>query len=630
MADEIKYSDIISPEVQAQLDQLAATVKALTAELEKLNKATAKEDATSENYNDTLRDQVEITDDLLRLTQDELVLKKQITKVQKQYDQAVEEGSINADEYGIALKKGKENLSKLGFELRNAAKLTNATKTSMTNLSLELGKNRMKYRDLTKAQRENRKEGGQLLKTIQKQDKAIKKLDAAIGNNQRNVGNYKSALSGLGSEMGSFGMAANTVTKALGFLKIGFKSVKMALMSTGIGALVVAFGSLVTYFQSTHEGAVKLEKLLAPLKITFLVLKDLAADLGEYLYNAFSDPKQLVIDLWEGIKTNLLNRLESAKTFLSAFGDVLQGVWDLDTDKIKEAGKVMGESYIDMMTGVIDTTGKAKKVMEDYNKFVSGYADEIAKKTAQEIALIERQHALEKKQLAFKTQSAKLDAEIATARLEAQQQRGKDDDTAVMAQERAMSLTKERFDLERSILAEQVSIEEQRQSMFDTTYEDQVKLADMKSSLITLDKTQDSMLRTLTEQYRTLTRAAMAADLIMDIDIDGDDSDVAKFKKTYDELEKMRRADVDSELLAWQDKNTVLEDGLAAGLILQDEYNTLRGDNDKKYFDYVEQRRMDQMAMEANAVAGAVAGLGELASAMGAWELVQRRQKQYR
>ena len=44
MADQIKYSDIISPDVQKQLDELTKTIKSLTEELGQLRKETAKED----------------------------------------------------------------------------------------------------------------------------------------------------------------------------------------------------------------------------------------------------------------------------------------------------------------------------------------------------------------------------------------------------------------------------------------------------------------------------------------------------------------------------------------------------------------------------------------------------------
>ena len=60
----------------------------------------------------------------------------------------------------------------------------------MTELSLKLAENRKRYRELSREQRNNVKVGGQLLKTIQKQDQQIKKLDATLGNHQRNVGNY--------------------------------------------------------------------------------------------------------------------------------------------------------------------------------------------------------------------------------------------------------------------------------------------------------------------------------------------------------------------------------------------------------------------------------------------------------
>jgi len=214
MADEIKYSDIISPEVQKQLDELTATVRELTRELEQLSKATQSEEKASTGYNETLRDTVDITEDLIRLTQEEKELKDNLEKTQRKYTAALKDGNTEADAYAIAIKKGKEELSKHGFVLKNATKLAIAQKTSMTELSLELGKNRMRYRNLTKAERDNDKIGGKLLKTIKTQDAAIKKLDKTIGNTQRNVGNYTKS-------MGKASVATKKWGRNIAFIAVG-------------------------------------------------------------------------------------------------------------------------------------------------------------------------------------------------------------------------------------------------------------------------------------------------------------------------------------------------------------------------------------------------------------------------
>lgn len=244
MANKIKYSDIIDQSVQDQLDSLAKTIADLTKELQNLKTATVSEEATNENFNESLKDSVEVTEDLLRLTQEEIVLKKNLTKTQKNLDKALEDGSITADKYAIALKVGKEELSKMGFQLKNNTKLTLANRSSMTELSLQLAKNRMKYRDLTKAERENEKIGVKLLRTIQKQDKEIKKLDKSIGNAQRNVGNYTKAMGKASTAGRKFGTTMKIAV--VGAVIASAKEMQAAadFMSLGANVAVAAVGNM--------------------------------------------------------------------------------------------------------------------------------------------------------------------------------------------------------------------------------------------------------------------------------------------------------------------------------------------------------------------------------------------------
>ena len=53
-----------------------------------------------------------------------------------------------------------------------------------------------------------------------------------------------------------------------------FKSLKVAIASTGIGLLVLAIGSLVTYFTQTQKGADKLKQAFAGVGATISVLVD--------------------------------------------------------------------------------------------------------------------------------------------------------------------------------------------------------------------------------------------------------------------------------------------------------------------------------------------------------------------
>ncbi len=75
---------------------------------------------------------------------------------------------------------------------------------------------------------------------------------------------------------------------ASGGFSAALKILKMALISTGIGALVVALGSLITFFSKTQRGADKFRTAMAGIKAAISVIIDRVATFGEGLFQLFS------------------------------------------------------------------------------------------------------------------------------------------------------------------------------------------------------------------------------------------------------------------------------------------------------------------------------------------------------
>jgi hypothetical protein len=59
---------------------------------------------------------------------------------------------------------------------------------------------------------------------------------------------------------------------------------------------------------------------MAGVGAIFNVLGDRASALGKIIFEAFDDPQQAVKDLWEVIKTNLLNRIKGVGETFKALG----------------------------------------------------------------------------------------------------------------------------------------------------------------------------------------------------------------------------------------------------------------------------------------------------------------------
>ena len=138
----------------------------------------------------------------------------------------------------------------------------------------------------------------------------------------------------------------------------GFKTLRGAVMSTGIGALVVLFGALAQYFTDNEEGASKLKQITSALGVVFGNITDVVSDMGEKIFNAFSNPKEAIKGLWTAIKQNVVNRIQGLGKVFSSLGKVIKSTFKLDMEGIKNATKELGENSLQAMTGIEDLQGK--------------------------------------------------------------------------------------------------------------------------------------------------------------------------------------------------------------------------------------------------------------------------------
>ena len=88
-------------------------------------------------------------------------------------------------------------------EMKKTAKDNKVAKDSLVGLNIELSKLRKKYDELSKAQRNDAKVGGKLLKNIEELDAETKQLSASTGRHQKEVGNYPKLFGGAGLSMKS-------------------------------------------------------------------------------------------------------------------------------------------------------------------------------------------------------------------------------------------------------------------------------------------------------------------------------------------------------------------------------------------------------------------------------------------
>ena len=258
-----------------------------------------------------------------------------LTKEQKNLNDQLKKGRISLTTYDSAtakLSKQTKELkianSELGFTIKAQIKDGQAAVGSFQQQAQTLGQLRTAYRRLNKEQRENANVGGILLTSITKLDKQTKANDASIGNFQRSVGNYTGGIKAAAAQTGLFAGVANASAVATGLFSsaqaiattvIGtttgaLKLFRVALVSTGIGAIVVLFGSLVAALLSSEKGINMLKKGFAAIGIVIGNLTDVFAEFGEQLISFFKGDG---FDS-EGLKKKIAGIVSEIKTEVAA------------------------------------------------------------------------------------------------------------------------------------------------------------------------------------------------------------------------------------------------------------------------------------------------------------------------
>ena len=228
------------------------------------------------------------------------------------------------------------------------------------------------------------------------------------------LGKTKKATKEAGDEGTALGMLKGKFAGIIGPLKgvvAGMKTLKGAIISTGIGALIVALGSLVAYFTSTEEGSKKLAIATETLSILWGKLVDVAAGLGESLMSVFSDPVQSVKDLGQAIVDNVIERFNSLMEVIgfvgSAFKNLFAGEFQAALDDVKSAGTEM----VDVFTGVDNSV---EKIAETGKKVFTEIKEAVEVATVAATKLVETTRALRDEQQALIVENANLNKELET------------------------------------------------------------------------------------------------------------------------------------------------------------------------------------------------------------------------
>lgn len=275
---------------------------------------------------------------------------------------------------------------------------------------------------------------------------ALDQVTGLFGASMKEINTTLSTVRGgfmtFSSAMSKSVQGASLFSKAMGVVKV-------ALASTGIGALVVALGSLVAYFTKSQEGANILGKVMGQVGQAFKTVTDYAIKLGEKIVNAFKNPAQAARNFWK-ILTN------------------------------KEERQKLSES-------------------------LGNIGDDFVNRQKERLALTERQQALEKKQIEWTIEKAKIQTEIEQQREIAEDKVNKTAQERLNATLKAQELTRKLYAQETAFAQEKLDILQIENSLSESMNVDLQAEADLEAAIIGLEGQRASRMKELLTKQAELT-----------------------------------------------------------------------------------------------------------------------------
>ena len=408
-----------------------------------------------------------------------------------------------------------DTLSAEGQEIRNInkskqalkkrqdleAQAANSAKGSYAQLSAQYRLNVIQLNSMGEAERKTSEKGKALTKETLGLRTAMADAKKETGDNTLNVGNYTDSVKDALAQTGMFGKLLAIQTKVQGAYAAaqrattaataegvtGLKLFKIALISTGIGAIVVLIGTLVAAFASTQQGMDKVNKALAPLKGAFEAIKGVLQDLA---LNVFDQ----LIDRWTiAVESIALGVAKIRLKWNELTGDT-EEVKELMTE-IEEHTKNIKDAQDDLNKSVED----GKKIWEDANGRVKEGMEAQAKAYELGIKIRENDITLAKRKaiindLLKENQKISRDSSVS-------------DEDRLIAAQKAIDLTKALQKVDQEHLDMRIEKMQLEQSLNETDDKEKKELADLEAERISAATQQKATEIRLIEQKNTLEKS---------------------------------------------------------------------------------------------------------------------------
>lgn len=375
----------------------------------------------------------------------------------------------------------------------------------------------------------------EMQKEYTKLEKKVEKYDDAV---QESSESAKEMGGVLDSVTGGAITKFKGLTSTVGNVIKGFKSLRVAIIATGIGALALAIGAVISAFTRSEKGQDRFAKILGVIQAVIGELMDRLADFGELIINVFSEPGKIwqgFVDImkagYDRIKLQVIDRFKANFTLL--VGGIQKGIlkmriaWNKFTGDSVEAEKLTNQ--LDKVNAKMDEARETIKkantsLKDDFNEIsrlvasgredLADYLEDIRRNIEEESRMAQKRadiiSAANKQERQLIVERAKADREIAAFREQAADKENISVQDRIKAIEAAGKIEEQITNKEISLAAKRLEAKRIENEMGKSTREDKEEEARLTARLIELETARLRKQKALTAEITTALREEQA------------------------------------------------------------------------------------------------------------------------
>ena len=355
---------------------------------------------------------------------------------------------------GEDIKEVQSNHIELGKSYTEISSQAERTNSIVKEYSRRLEEEKVKLQDSKEKTDEARTSTEKIAEAKEKASKSSKNFADKLGE-------VSNGARGIPGPIGDSISSVNGLTRAT-----------LRFIATPLGATLAvisaALAMVTSWFKRTEEGQNAMAVGSAYFTQVLNSLLDVADNVGEWLYKAFTKPKSALTDLVNFIKGQVINRIK-------AVGEMAQGIWMMLNGDFSEGFSKFSNGWMQGMTGVQDVTGKISSWMSDTNK-----------KAERRMEISRRQNELDRRERENLVERAKLESRINQLREKAYDKNIPEKERSKAVKE-AQELTTKMYDQEIGLARERYEIIRDTNQLSHSNKEDKRKEAEAEAELYRLE-----------------------------------------------------------------------------------------------------------------------------------------------